>query len=65
MREARVAKGEMLRCRFCGTPYAELRNGVLIIEQRHHGDKHVNVISVWELVMMALRAMVTGGEREA
>lgn len=44
-----------LRCEECGTPYAALQKGVLVIESIHHGRKHVNVIAVWDLVLMVLK----------
>ena len=39
----------MLRCAICNLPWAKIRNGVLIVESRHHGAVHVNVIAVSEL----------------
>lgn len=39
----------VLRCAICHLPWAKIRNGVLIVESRHHGAVHVNVIAVDEL----------------
>ena len=39
-----------LRCPTCGVPYARLDGNVLVIESRHHGEKHVNVITVDKLL---------------
>lgn len=39
----------VLRCAICGLPWAKIRDGVLIVESRHHGEIHVNVIAVNEL----------------
>jgi hypothetical protein len=36
----------ILRCTVCGLPWARIENGVLIVESRHHGERHVNVIPV-------------------
>ena len=49
---------EPLRCAKCGLPYATMQNGAIVIESRHHGEKHINVVSVWELVMMVLKSCV-------
>jgi hypothetical protein len=43
----------VLRCAICRLPFAKLRNGVLIVESRHHGAVHVNVIAVHELARLA------------
>jgi hypothetical protein len=42
----------VLRCDDCGLPWARVRNGVLMVESRHHGEKHTGVIPVAELVKM-------------
>jgi hypothetical protein len=43
----------VLRCEICKLPWAKIRNGVLIVESRHHGAVHVNVIAVSELEKLA------------
>lgn len=43
----------VLRCACCGLPWAKVCNGVLIVESRHHGGVHVNVIAVNELERVA------------
>lgn len=39
-----------LYCHECGIPYAALQKGHLVVKSRHHGQCHVNVIAVAELV---------------
>jgi hypothetical protein len=39
-----------LRCAACGLPWARLQNGVLMVQSKHHGEKHVNGIAVTRLV---------------
>lgn len=53
-----------LLCSTCRLPFAVVENGVLVIESRHHGEKHTNVLSleaVYELVKAshyAVREMI-------
>ena len=48
-----MAENEVvLRCAICNLPWAKIRNGVLIVESRHHGAVHVNVIAVDALAQM-------------
>lgn len=49
-----------LRCADCGLPFARIEDGELVVESRHHGEKHVNRVAVAELVRLA-----DGGKREA
>lgn len=51
------------RCRVCGLPFARLQNGSLLVESKHHGEKHVNVVSVWDLVLLVLRRVASVEER--
>lgn len=44
-----MADDIILRCAICRLPWAKIRNGVLIVESRHHGAVHVNVIALSEL----------------
>jgi hypothetical protein len=46
----------VLRCGQCGLPWAKLSNGVLVVESRHHGERHVNVIALETLFKMWLEA---------
>jgi hypothetical protein len=39
-------------CSCCRLPLARIQNGVLIIESRHHGERHTNVIALAELVQL-------------
>ena len=41
-----------LRCGECGTPFAHLQNGAIVIKSRHHGKEHVNIVAVNALVEM-------------
>ena len=45
--------GVPLRCSKCGLPFARVQNGVLIIESKHRGETHVNVIAVADLAELA------------
>jgi len=36
-----------LRCS-CGTPWAKIINGCLVVESRHRGEKHTNVLALEE-----------------
>jgi hypothetical protein len=49
----------VLICDKCGLPFARVQGGALVIESRHHGQVHVNVLSVDELVRV-----FGGSERE-
>lgn len=33
-----------LRCQCCGLPFGYLQGNVIVIESRHHGTTHVNLI---------------------
>jgi hypothetical protein len=44
----------VLRCRYCGLPFAALQNGVLIIESKHNSTKHVNVLTL-EVLQQLMR----------
>ena len=39
-------KAQPIMCHDCRTPVATIRNGVLVILARHHGENHVTVISL-------------------
>jgi hypothetical protein len=61
----------VLRCTECGLPYARVVNGVLVVESRHHGEKHTSVIAIAELDKLAEDAdhkvdvmWTAGGRRE-
>lgn len=45
--------GEPLRCAQCGLPYARIQGKTLIIESKHRGKVHVNVIAISELVRLS------------
>lgn len=56
-----MAEPLILRCECCGLPFARLVNGAIIVESRHHGERHQNVVAVDELVK--LRQEVRPNER--
>ena len=48
-------ESSLLRCDQCGYPFATLRNGKLVIQSNHHGEKHYNSLTVEELENIARR----------
>ena len=42
----------VLRCSCCGLPWAEIQNGCLVIKARHHGQEHINVLSLAQLAKL-------------
>lgn len=42
-----------LICACCGLPFARLQNGCLVVESKHSGERHVNAISVEQLVRIS------------
>ena len=61
---------KIFRCHKCNLPFARLQNGSIVIESRHHGEKHVNSISVWDLVLLVIKSVAsiersTPGVRES
>ena len=42
----------VLRCACCGLPYARVQDGCLVVESRHHGDKHTNAIALAEVARL-------------
>lgn len=50
---------KVFRCYKCDLPFARLQNGSIVIESRHHGEKHVNSISVWDLVLSVLKSVAS------
>lgn len=50
---------KVFRCYKCDLPFARLQNGSIVIESRHHGEKHVNSISVWDLVLLVLKSVAS------
>lgn len=45
--------GVPLRCSECGLPFARIQNGVLIVESKHNGETHVNVITIAAIAELA------------
>ena len=50
---------EIFRCHKCNLPFARLQNGAIVIESRHHGEKHTNSISVWDLVLLVIKSVAS------
>lgn len=46
---------KIIKCDKCDLPVARMVSGVLVVEARHHGEKHITFIEVGELVMIANR----------
>ena len=42
-----------LPCTTCGLPFGRIENGCLVIESRHHGEKHVNVMALTKVIELA------------
>ena len=53
-----------LKCK-CGTTWARLEGDVLVVESRHHGRKHSNVISIARLTELAREERGDGREAGA
>ena len=37
-------------CGACRLPWARIKNGCLVVESKHHGERHVNQIALPELI---------------
>lgn len=44
------ATNQLVRCSQCRTPIARLTPEALVIESRHHGERHVTVVSLASLL---------------
>jgi len=55
---------KMLRCAECGTPFAEVQHGALVIRAKHHGAVHVNVIALSELALLMAPPPLSPPSRE-
>ncbi len=53
-----------LRCHVCGLPWGRLQDGVLIIESKHHGEKHTNTVVVEKLVKLCQEGSTPDAECE-
>jgi hypothetical protein len=47
-----VAGGVRVECHDCSTTVAEVRAGLLILKQRHHGVVHVTALSLRDLIRL-------------
>ncbi len=45
---------KLFRCDKCGLPFARLKKSSIIVESQHHGEKHTNSMSVWDLVLLVI-----------
>ena len=45
-----------IRCHDCSLPCARVQDGVLVIESRHYGAKHLNVFRLEDVVELLERA---------
>jgi len=39
-------------CLSCGTPIAEVQHDALLIRSKHHGEEHVNVLTLTQLTLI-------------
>lgn len=39
-----------IRCEHDGLKMAEVKAGCLILRQKHHGETHVQIVPLWELL---------------
>lgn len=53
-----------VRCDECRTPVFKIRNGLLIIQSTHHGEKHTTVIT-FETLREWMRTAEADSERAA
>lgn len=54
--------GEVVYCDECGLPAARVVGSNLVIESRHHGQKHRTVIQIGRLTVMANRQLAKARE---
>lgn len=54
---------QTLKCACCDLPFAVVQRGVLVIQSRHHGQKHSNVITLEELRRMLEQAIQKVNDR--
>lgn len=45
-----ATKADMVKCDSCNTPALRVVGTTLVIEHRHHGEKHVSVFSLQQLL---------------
>jgi hypothetical protein len=46
-------KLKLIRCDECGTVIAKVKNLCLIIDSKHHGEKHTSVLELSKLIRLA------------
>lgn len=39
-----------LRCEICRLPFAMIKGGAMEIQSHHHGEKHINVVPLVDVV---------------
>ena len=50
MDRMKLGKMQAIRCEYDGLKMAEVKAGCLILRQRHHGEVHVQVVPLRELI---------------
>lgn len=53
MKTVKEDEGIAILCDCCGSRVGWLRSGLLILKTKHHGEKHVTVLPVQELLSLA------------
>jgi hypothetical protein len=51
---ARIQEDGTIVCSQCGCKCAEIRGGCLVIAQRHHGERHVSVVPISDVVQWCM-----------
>ena len=62
MDRMRPSKTVAIRCEHDGLKMAEVKAGCLILRQRHHGETHVQVVPLRELVDEGERVSAVQGD---
>ena len=50
MDRMKLGKTEAIRCEHDGLKMAEVKAGCLILRQRHHGETHIQIVPLRELL---------------
>lgn len=54
----------LIYCDQCNTPLFEVRDGYIILIARHHGEKHVSVINIADLLESERKESPDGPNQE-
>ena len=52
---------QAIRCDHDGLKMAEVQGGHLVLRTKHHGETHVKIVALWDLVRTA-RERLEGGQ---